>query len=611
MNAPRLTDAQVSQALRAHLPERARAGLRERILEAAETTGQQRTLPSFLGALSDADPLNRRRSVLIAAALLVALALASAAAVGALRLLEPDPIERLSLEPPTDIQAFVQSSDDRMPELPPVAFTTLDSVDGKGRIYVDRSGAVRIERYASGDAAEPATSMVLSGNRFGRTVTVGPDTVWVEQDEAIGEDPRVYLSGLGRLGGGVDCESADNLDAVDNGTATTGWRYVGVEEVAGRPTHHVACQGDLWIDIETRLVMRSRAPLIDDSGQPIPGASRSFEVTEIEFAEQPAALFEFAPPQGVAPMSIEAYLDRCGPGQTAFLEGPACSGTPPPPEATPPPEPSPTPDVRSGPGDCTVPSRRGPNDPAGPLAWTQASLKEDWPAPVRSEPAGGASVQPMPPTYIDPSGDAGSDVLRCVDIRDLTVSEFGVGIDLVSDQPPSVDPTELWIAYGVVLDDDGDGVPDWRYGIDNVPRTGGDDDGQHRAWRTDLHTGRTERLRGPGGDTFFESGYPPDGSGWKTRWAGGRILPIWPEWGRGGWRDAHVGDRAGHAPLRMGLGDPGWSGRGHGLRPRCRVAPSVAPREAGRPLECLGGHVRARRSVPTPSHDERRRGLDG
>ena len=93
MNAPRLTDAQVSQALRAHLPDRAQAGLRERILEAAETTSQQRALPSFLGALSEADPVTRRRSLLIAAALLVALALAATAAVGALRLLERDPFQ--------------------------------------------------------------------------------------------------------------------------------------------------------------------------------------------------------------------------------------------------------------------------------------------------------------------------------------------------------------------------------------------------------------------------------------------------------------------------------------------------------------------------------------
>ena len=276
MNAPRLTDAQVSQALRAHLPERAQAGLRERILEAAETTGQQRALPSFLGALSDADPVNRRRSLLIAAALLVALALASGRRRRGVATPRAGPLERLSLEPPADIQAFVQSSDDRMPELPPVAFTTLDSDDGKGRIYVDRSGAVRIERYASGDAAEPATSMILSGNRFGRTVTVGPDTVWVEQDEAIGEDPRVYLSGLGRLGGGVDCESADNL-----ALSTTGPRRRAGDTSASRrspgarpTTSHVRATSGSTSRPGSSCAAGRRS--LDDSGQPIPGASRSY-----------------------------------------------------------------------------------------------------------------------------------------------------------------------------------------------------------------------------------------------------------------------------------------------------------------------------------------------
>ena len=196
MNGRPLTDAQISQALRAHLPDRAWSGMRDRILESTATTPQQRALPSFLGALSDADPVARRRSLLIAAALLVAVAVASVAAVGALRLLERDPVQELSFEPPADVQEFVEFSHDWMPELPPMAFTTLDSDASKGRVYVDRFGAVRIERYASADATEPVTTMILSGNRFGRTVTVGPDTVWIERDEAIGEDPRVYLPGL-------------------------------------------------------------------------------------------------------------------------------------------------------------------------------------------------------------------------------------------------------------------------------------------------------------------------------------------------------------------------------------------------------------------------------
>jgi transglutaminase-like putative cysteine protease len=109
MNGRRLTDAQISKALRAHLPDRAHPGLRERILDAAETTGQQRALPSFFWALSATDPVVRRLSLLIAAALLVALAFASGAAVGALRLLERDPIHELSLEPPAGLPATINS----------------------------------------------------------------------------------------------------------------------------------------------------------------------------------------------------------------------------------------------------------------------------------------------------------------------------------------------------------------------------------------------------------------------------------------------------------------------------------------------------------------------
>ena len=54
------------------------------------------------------------------------------------------------------------------------------------------------------------------------------------------------------------------------------------------------------------------------------------------------------------------------------------------------------------------------------------------------------------------------------------------------------DPTELWIAYGVVTDDDRDGVPDWRYGIDNMPTDVAGGYLPIRGWRTNLHTGETE-----------------------------------------------------------------------------------------------------------------------
>ena len=392
MNAHRLTNAQISQALRAHLPERAQSGLRGRVLERPRGHRSSGRCPRswVLSAMQTRSAGDGACS----SPPRCALALAATAAVGALRLLDGDPFQDLSFAPPADVQEYVSFSYDRMPELPPVAITTLDSDGSKGRIYV--IGRARsVERYVLVDATEPETSMILSGDRFGRTVTVGPDSVWVEQGEAIGEDPRAYILSLSGLGSGGECESTEDPDDVGNGTAATGWRYVGVEDVAGRPAHHVACDGDLWFDIETQSSCQPE-PLLDDAEQPIPGAFWSIEVTEIEFAEQPAPLFAFVPPDGVAAMSIEAYLDLCGPGQAAFLEGPPCSGTPRPPEDTPPP-PSPTPDVSPSPlpSDCAVQSP-GPSEPTGPLTWTEASLTEDWPVPVRPEPAGGAIVQVIP-----------------------------------------------------------------------------------------------------------------------------------------------------------------------------------------------------------------------
>jgi hypothetical protein len=329
MNAPRLTDAQIAQALRAHVPERAQAGLRDRVLEAAGSTVQQRALPSFLGGFGDADPTARRRVLLVAAALLIALAFASAAAVGALRLLQRDDIQDLSLQPPTDVRAFVLSSYDRLPELPPLVMTRLDDGSAKSRMYVDRSGAVRFERYASADATEPETFRILSGDSVGSLEAVGSEKVWVVQHEAIGEDPRVFIRsslGLGaitfdRLPG---CELTPNTDDPGNATDATGWRYVGSEPVAGRPAHRFTCGGgDLWLDVETRLILRARAPLVDDADQPIPGKFQTIEVTEIAFGEQPAALFDLATPASVVSVPIEDLETyRCA-------RDPICSAQPP------------------------------------------------------------------------------------------------------------------------------------------------------------------------------------------------------------------------------------------------------------------------------------------
>jgi hypothetical protein len=530
MTGRTLTDAQLSSALRAHLPEQAPAGLRQRVIEATESTAQSRSFPSFLGALCDADPVSRRRSLLIAAALLLALALGVSAGVGAWRDAQHSDLDRLSLEPPDDLPAFVLSSYERLLELPPVALTWHDSDSAKGRVYVDRSGAVRFDRFPSAEATEPSGYRILNGNRVSGMALVEAEAVWVEPGhEAVDDNAREYIRGVINGGNaGPGCELSRDQDEAGNETAATGWRYVGVESVAGRPTHHVACAGelsldvDLWLDIETRLILRTREPLTDDAGQAIPGQFGFIEITEIAFGEQPAALFE--PPEGVRRMSAEAYTAYVCARDLPNEMTPGTSDCPAPEaEATPLPPPTPTPTVRP-----SLAPR--PSGPAGPLAWTESSPTEDWPAPVRPEPTGGASVEPVLLNIVpvdaescckvfelgrdlDPRGDSGPVVIPWVDINMVSFCGRTCLQVWVPGSPPNVDPTEQWIAYGLIVDDDGDGVGDRRFGIDNVPMTAGGER-EYRTWITDLHSGRTESAIGDSyglGDFVLEgTSYPVD-----------------------------------------------------------------------------------------------------
>ena len=127
------------------------------------------------------------------------------------------------------------------------------------------------------------------------------------------------------------CEVTRNDGEAGNGTAASGWTYVDAEYVAGRPTHHVACGGgELWIDADTRLVLRSRGPVRDADLQPVPGAIRTIEVTSLEFGEQPAALFEIVQPSGVAQMSAEDYQCQLQPTGCPPPATPVPAYTPPP-----------------------------------------------------------------------------------------------------------------------------------------------------------------------------------------------------------------------------------------------------------------------------------------
>ena len=163
------------------------------------------------------------------------------------------------------------------------------------------------------------------------------------------------------------------------------------------------------------------------------------------------------------------------------------------------------------------------------MVWSESSLDEDWPAPIRDERPGTAAVTPLADAeirqYTDSLADVGPAVVPWLDIEEVRLSGGGppgifgviwhVDVQLAADIPlPIPDPRDQWIAYGLVLDTNGDGVPDVRLGIDNMPVT----DPGHRAWRTELHSGRTTSARGePYGkvgeryvDTFFPGEFTDD-----------------------------------------------------------------------------------------------------
>jgi hypothetical protein len=157
------------------------------------------------------------------------------------------------------------------------------------------------------------------------------------------------------------------------------------------------------------------------------------------------------------------------------------------------------------------------------LKWTPASLEKDWPAPVRAEPAGGATIVPIlwkvvtnaaahatnveTGRYEDPTSNTQSGAFPWVDIHAVS---FGRNASVVVwvPWPPEVDPTEQWIAYGLVVDDNGDGVADRRFGIDNTPQTAAGER-EYRKWITDLHTGQTVSQVGTAGsDTLWGTNFP-------------------------------------------------------------------------------------------------------
>jgi hypothetical protein len=176
--------------------------------------------------------------------------------------------------------------------------------------------------------------------------------------------------------------------------------------------------------------------------------------------------------------------------------------------------PSPTPNATFSTSAPISPST-SPSPITAAMIWTQASLNEDWPAPVRSEPAGGAAIiqnnaRAIYAVYADPVGDIDASY-AWVDIRQLQGGKF-IGL---TERPTPVNPADRWIAYGIVVDTDRDGAPDLRFGIDNTRVTASGEQ-ESRAWMTDLHTGRTTIDLPTGeddGKAGFLGSWPGEGHG--------------------------------------------------------------------------------------------------
>ena len=135
-------------------------------------------------------------------------------------------------------------------------------------------------------------------------------------------------------------------------------------------------------------------------------------------------------------------------------------------------------------------------------SWSPQSALQDWPGSLRKEPAGGAPVvflahgSDEPVGYDDPPGDVRPSALAVVDVLQVAIRE-GCWGSLTTEAcvffhmgAPGWgrDPRTDWIAYGIVVDNNGDGLPDLRFGIDNA------DDGGARMWQIDLATHTTRAF---------------------------------------------------------------------------------------------------------------------
>ena len=110
--------------------------------------------------------------------------------------------------------------------------------------------------------------------------------------------------------------------------------------------------------------------------------------------------------------------------------------------------------VQFRPSTNNVGSDVSPSPSPSPLAWSPASIEQDWPAPVRPEPAGKPVVIPFAYgtlDYLDPQGDIESIGMPWIDIVHVAQggcsNADGVCVRLAAGVPPGLAvPGGPWIA---------------------------------------------------------------------------------------------------------------------------------------------------------------------
>ncbi len=316
MTAQRLTDAQISAALRAHLPAHARSDVRGRITAEVATVRQARPLPIVLGRLTDADPDARRRWMLLAAAALLAVGVAVAAAVGTL-LRQDEPIRRLTVDPAVDPLGFVEQAYAAHRDLPAMTLIARIWDDQEGtpvdvhRFVLDGDGSIRHECCGGTIQIQTPDGELTAQDHGDGQLT------WVASrvDDSIAEFQLIIYSQFT----GPDC--------------LLGWRYVGPATLIGRDAHHLACprplEGDLaipdyemWVDAELGIALRTRVWGVQAGDNNEPGAVYGMNMEVESIAPGQRAEAEFKPPPGVRVYTVAELECRVAPSSCQSPEPP-------------------------------------------------------------------------------------------------------------------------------------------------------------------------------------------------------------------------------------------------------------------------------------------------